>query len=106
MTLKYCAVEADLNRYMEEQDAHESYLVFSRLCNEKSTEIAESYNLHKDLLEPFQEWFINLNEGLNEDENYLGLTFDDKSFIDDFWKQEGEYYDEFTTPYKEHTKNG
>ena len=56
MTLKYCAVEADLDRYMEQQDAHE---------------------------------------------NYLGLTFDDKTFIDDFWKQEGEYYDEFTTPYEE-----
>ena len=101
MTLKYCAVEADLTRYMEELDSHESYLELRRLCNEKSTEIAKFYNLHEDLLEPFQEWFIDLNEGLDIEENYLGLTFDNKSFIDDFWKKEGEYYDQFTTPYKE-----
>ena len=101
MTLKYCAVEADLNRYMEEQDSHERYLELRRLCNEKATDIGEIHNLHKDLFEPFIEWFIDLNEGLSESENYLGLTFDDKTFINDFWKQEGEYYDEFTTPYEE-----
>ena len=101
MTLKYCAVEADLNRYMDEQDAHDRYLELRRLCNEKATDIGQMHNLHEDLFEPFIEWFIDLNEGLNEEENYLGLTFDDKSLIDDFWKQEGEYYDEFTTPYEE-----
>ena len=101
MTLEYCAVEADLNRYMEEQDAHESYLELRKACTEKATDIGQLHNLHEDLFEPFIEWFIDLNEGLSESENYLGLTFDDKTFINDFWKQEGEYYDEFTTPYKE-----
>ena len=102
MTLKYCAVEADLNRYMDEQDAHENYLEFRRLCDERATDIGKLHNLHEDLFEPFIEWFIELNEGLNEEENYLsGLIFFDKSLIDDFWKKEGEYYDEFTTPYKE-----
>ena len=92
-----------LDEYMKQQDAIQTADDFENYCKSHAIEIATHYKVHEDLHEDFAEWYHDYMCQNPELFEPTWIMLDD-DYIKDWWKCNGEYFDDFDTPYMEITK--
>ena len=88
------------NQVMEELDMISKAARFEDCCKTHAKEIAEHYKVHDDLHDDFAEWYHDYMSQNSElfDPCFIIL---DSDYIVDWWKDNGEYFDDFDSPYME-----
>ena len=92
-----------LDEYMKQQDAIQTADDFENYCKSHAIEIATHYKVHPDLQEDFAEWYHDYMCQNPELFEPTWIMLDD-IYIKDWWECNGEYFDDFDTPYMEITK--
>ena len=92
-----------LDEYMKQQDAIQTADDFENYCKSHAIEIATHYKVHEDLHEDFAEWYHDYMCQNPELFEPTWIMLDD-DYIKDWWECNGEYFDDFDTPYMEITK--
>jgi hypothetical protein len=91
------------DQVMEEREALRKAQEFEFLCKHHAVEIAAHYKVHPDLDEHFAEWYYDYMSQ-NPDSFDPTCIYLDSDYIVDWWKDNGEYFDDFDSPYMEITK--
>ena len=86
------------NQVMEEKDNEYLSEQFYEHCEDKAKEIAEEFNLLPEFLDDFIEYYADIC--LDSDEGYSLIN--DKSLIDDWWIENEDNYDDYSSPYKDY----
>ena len=84
----------------QELETFQKYSDFEDYCKTHAVEIANHYKVHPDLYDDFAEWYHDYMSQNPElfDETCITL---DSDYIVDWWKDNGEYFDDFDSPYME-----
>ena len=91
------------DQVMQEMDAIQKATDFENYCKNHAIEIATHYKVHPDLQEDFAEWYHDYMCQNPELFEPTWIMLDD-DYIKDWWECNGEYFDDFDTPYMEITK--
>ena len=91
------------DQVIQEMDTIQKAADFEDYCKKHSIEIATHYKVHPDLHEDFAEWFQDYMSQNPDLFDHTCIMLDD-SYIKDWWECNGEYFDDFDTPYMEITK--
>ena len=84
------------NQVMEEKDNDYLSEQFYEHCEDKAKEIAKEFNLLPEFIDDFTEFYADLC--LESDEGYSLVN--DKSLIDDWWIENEDNYDDYSSPYE------
>jgi len=84
------------NQVMEEKDNDYLSEQFYQHCEDKAKEIAKEFNLLPEFIDDFTEFYADLC--LESDEGYSLVN--DKSLIDDWWIENEDNYDDYSSPYE------
>jgi len=91
------------DQVMQEMETLQSSITFEDYCFIHATEIAKHYKVHPDLYDDFAEWYHDYMSQNSELFDHSSITLD-SDYIVDWWKDNGEYFDDFNSPYLEITK--
>ena len=84
------------DQVMQEMDDNYLSEQFYEHCADKAKEIAEEFNLLPEFIDDFTEFYADLC--LESDEGYSLIN--DKSLIDDWWIENKDNYDDYSSPYE------
>ena len=84
------------NEVMEEKDNEYLSEQFYEHCEDKAKEIAEEFNLLPEFLDDFIEYYADIC--LDSDDGYSLVN--DKSLIDEWWIENEDNYDNYSSPYE------
>ena len=87
-----------------ELDTFQEYSDFEDYCKNHAVEIAKHYKVHPDLYDDFAEWYHDYMSQNPELFDHTCITLD-SDYIVDWWKDNGEYFDDFDSPYMEITND-
>ena len=87
----------------QELDTFQKYSDFEDYCKNHAVEIAKHYKVHPDLYDDFAEWYHDYMSQNPELFDHTCITLD-SDYIVDWWEDNGEYFDDFDSPYLEITK--
>ncbi len=88
------------NQVMQEQETFQRSITFEDYCLTHAIEIAKHYKVHPDLYDDFAEWYHDYMSQNPELFDHTCITLD-SDYIVDWWKDNGEYFDDFNSPYME-----
>ena len=91
------------DQVMQEKETLQNAQDFEDYCKNHAIEIATHYKVHPDLQEDFAEWYHDYMCQNPELFEPTWIMLDD-DYIKDWWECNGEYFDDFDTPYMEITK--
>ena len=91
------------NQVMQEKEMTFKAIDFEDYCKVHALKIAQHYKVHSDLHEDFAEWYYDYISQNPDLFDHTCIMLDD-SLIKDWWESNGEYFDDFDTPYMEITK--
>ena len=86
------------DQVMAEKDQIHLDRNFEDLCKIHGVEIAKHYKVHPDLHDEFAEWYHDYMSQNNHLFDHTCVHLDD-SYIKDWWESEGEYFDDYDSPY-------
>ena len=87
------------DQVMQEKETLQNAQDFDFYCNHHAKEIATHYKVHEDLHEDFAEWFQDYMSQNPDLFDHTCIMLDD-SYIKDWWECNGEYFDDFPSPYE------
>ena len=83
------------DQVMQEMDAIQKASDFEEYCKSHAIEIAKHYNLYPELHDDFAEWYHDYM-CQNHDQFDCTTIYLDNSYIDDWWDEVGDFYDDIT----------
>ena len=86
------------DQVMAEKDQINLQRNFEYLCKIHGVEIARHYKVHPDLHDEFAEWYHDYMSQNTHLFDYTCVHLDD-DYIKDWWESEGEYFDDYDSPY-------
>ena len=86
------------DQVMQEMDAIQKAADFEDYCKNHAIEIAKDFKVHPDLVDDFLEWYHDYM-CQNHDPFDPDIIMLDDDYIKDWWKDNGEYFDDFNSPY-------
>ena len=86
------------DQVMQEMDAIQKASDFEDYCKSHEIEIAKHYKVLPDLHDDFAEWYHDYM-CQNHDQFDCTTIYLDDSYIKDWWESEGEYFDDYDSPY-------
>ena len=86
------------DQVMRQMDADAEASRFEDYCNEQSKQLCEENDVHKDLIEDFQEWYHSYYCE-HKDEVPVAVSAEDVDLIDDWWDQWGHLFDDYNSPF-------
>ena len=86
------------DQVMAEKDQIHLDRNFEDLCKIHGLEIAKHYKVHPDLHDEFAEWYHDYMSQNTHLFDHTCIHLDD-DYIKDWWESEGEYFDDYDSPY-------
>ena len=86
------------DQVMQEMDAIQKASDFEDYCKSHAIEIAKHYKVLPDLHDDFAEWYHDYMCQNHDQFDHTCVHLDD-SYITDWWESEGEYFDDYDSPY-------
>ena len=87
------------DQVMQEMDADSNAQTFESYCKSHAIEIAKHFKVLPDLHDDFAEWYHDyMSQNTWDPFDYTTIYLDD-SYIKDWWESEGEYFDDYDSPY-------
>ena len=86
------------DQVMAEKDQLHLQRNFEYLCKIHGVEIARHYKVHPDLHDEFAEWYHDYMSQNTHLFDHTCIHLDD-DYIKDWWESEGEYFDDYDSPY-------
>jgi len=83
---------------MRQKDIDFENQLFKDHCYEQAKELCEQNGVCKDLIDAFQEWYHNHFVDKPEEMPNV-ISGEDVDLIKDWWKSEGEDFDDYDSPY-------
>ena len=87
------------DQVMRQMDADADAQSFESYCRSHAIEIAKHFKVLPDLHDDFAEWYHDyMSQNTWDPFDYTTIYLDD-SYIKDWWESEGEYFDDYDSPY-------
>ena len=87
------------DQVMRQMDADAEEQACKKECFERAKEICEMHSVLPELIEDFQEWAWSTCLDADSFLPSAGIIDDGKDDIDAWWESEGEYFDDYDSPY-------
>ena len=95
------------DQVMAEKDQIALQRNFEEYCKDHAIEIAKHYNVYPELHDDFAEYY---HDCMSQNPHLFDHTCVhlDSDYIDDWWNEQGDFYDDYISPYKDFdpTPNG
>ena len=95
------------NQVMAEKDQIALQRNFEEYCKDHAIEIAKHYDVYPELHDDFAEYY---HDCMSQNPHLFDHTCVhlDSDYIDDWWDEQGDFYDDYISPYKDFdpTPNG
>ena len=88
------------DQVMAEKDQIHLDRNFEDLCKEHAIEIAKHYDVYPELHDDFAEYY---HDCMSQNPHLFDHTCVhlDSDYIDDWWDEQGDFYDDYISPYKD-----
>ena len=88
------------DQVMRQMDVAFENQLFKDHCYEQAKELCEQNNVHKDLIDEFQEWYHNYFADKPE-EMPNAINAEDVDLINTWWDDDGDDYNDYISPYED-----
>mgnify|MGYP006235027993 FL=1 len=88
------------DQVMRQKDIDFENELFKDHCYEQAKEICEQNDVHKDLIDEFQEWYHKHYCDKPEEMPNV-ISAEDVDLINTWWDEEGDLYDDYISPYED-----
>ena len=86
------------DQVMQEKQRDFENGLFKDHCYEQAKEICEQNDVHKDLIEDFQEWYHKYYFDKPQDMPNV-ISAEDVDLINDWWDRWAHFFDDYDTPF-------
>ena len=88
------------DQVMRQMDVDFENQLFKDHCYEQAKELCEQNDVHKDLIDEFQEWYHKYYCDKPEEMPNV-ISAEDVDLINTWWDEEGDLYDDYISPYED-----